>query len=151
MTWSYDETDLSMDTDAGRLNAVRLLIGDTDTNDQLLQDEEITFALSQGSDNIYYGASWACKAIATKFSRKVDTQLDGILEAKYSQAVEKYELMSRTLRQMALKFGGNSLGLFAGGLEKTKVDSVRQNGNRVKPSFSQGQFNNPPKWWTDDF
>ena len=34
MAWTYDETDLVTTTSSGRLNVVRLLIGDTDTNDQ---------------------------------------------------------------------------------------------------------------------
>ena len=35
MAWSYEETDLTTDTDTGRLNSVRLLVGDTDELDQL--------------------------------------------------------------------------------------------------------------------
>ena len=37
MSWSYDATNLTTNTDAGRLNSVRLLLGDTDTSDQQLQ------------------------------------------------------------------------------------------------------------------
>jgi hypothetical protein len=37
MAWSYDETDLGTTTASGRLNSVRLLLGDTDTNDQQVQ------------------------------------------------------------------------------------------------------------------
>ena len=47
MAWSYDATDLGTSTASGRLNSVRLLVGDTDTNDQQVQNEEITFALAQ--------------------------------------------------------------------------------------------------------
>ena len=45
MAWSYSVADLNTTTSSGRLNTVRLLVGDTDTSDQLVQNEEITFAL----------------------------------------------------------------------------------------------------------
>jgi hypothetical protein len=47
MAWSYDPTDLDNTTASGRLNIVRLLVGDTDTVDQQVQNEEITFGLSE--------------------------------------------------------------------------------------------------------
>ena len=49
MAWSYDATDLGTGTVSGRLNSVRLLVGDTDTNDQQVQNEEVIFALAQTS------------------------------------------------------------------------------------------------------
>ena len=52
MAWSYDATNLGTSTVAERLNSVRLLVGDTDTNDQQVQNEEIIFALNQTSDNV---------------------------------------------------------------------------------------------------
>jgi hypothetical protein len=49
MTWSYNPSNLGTDTaTAERLNVVRYLVGDTDVDDQQVQDEEITFALSRG-------------------------------------------------------------------------------------------------------
>jgi hypothetical protein len=45
MAWSYNPSNLGTDTGAERLNVVRYLVGDTDVNDQQVQDEEITFAL----------------------------------------------------------------------------------------------------------
>jgi len=83
MAFSYDETNLSTDTAAGRLNAVRLLVGDTDTTDQQIQDEEITFALSQNGNNVYLTASWVARSIAAKYARLVDTDLDGQLAESY--------------------------------------------------------------------
>ena len=42
MAWSYNPTDLDTLTASGRINTVRLLVGDTDTTDQQVQNEEIT-------------------------------------------------------------------------------------------------------------
>ena len=77
MSWSYDPTDLDTTTASGRLNTVRLLVGDTDTIDQQVQDEEVTFALSENGNNVYYSGAWIARAIASKYSRQVTTQLSG--------------------------------------------------------------------------
>ena len=53
MAWSYDESDLETTSTFGRINAVRLLVGDTDSNDQQVQNEEIVFALTQTNNNVY--------------------------------------------------------------------------------------------------
>lgn len=57
MAWSYDPTDLNTTTTSGRLNTVRLLIGDTNTLDQQLANEEITFSLSENNNNVYLKAA----------------------------------------------------------------------------------------------
>ena len=42
MTWSYDATDLDTETNSGRLNSVRYLVGDTQTSDEQVQNEEVS-------------------------------------------------------------------------------------------------------------
>ena len=90
MSWSYDPTNLDTDTSSGRLNVVRLLVGDTDTTDQQIQNEEITFALAQTNDRVYFAAGWAARTIASKYSRQVNTQIDGALSADYSDLAAQY-------------------------------------------------------------
>jgi hypothetical protein len=63
MAWTYDGTDIETD-----LNYVRLRVGDTDTNDQQLTDEEITSLLAM-TDNKILAASWAANMICAKYSR----------------------------------------------------------------------------------
>ena len=140
--WSYSVADLNTTTSSGRLNTVRLLVGDTDTSDQLVQNEEITFALEQVGDNVYYAGSWICKAIAAKFSRMVDTQLDGALSAKYSDRVKQYQLLSIQIEAQGKKTSGKALGAFGGGISITDVASVRGDTDRVKPVFTIDQFEN---------
>jgi len=91
MSWSYDPNNLSTTTSSGRLNTVRLIVGDTETTDQLIQNEEIAFSLSQSNDNVYYAASLVCRLIAAKFSRLVDTSLDNAISAKYSTRAKQYQ------------------------------------------------------------
>jgi len=94
MTWSYD-TSLVIDKDK-----VRFYIGDTDTDDQLLQDEEINFLLAESS-NVLLAASRAAKAIAAKFSRQADKAV-GNLRISLSQKAQAYMTLATDLEKRAL-------------------------------------------------
>ena len=142
MAWSYSVADLNTTTSSGRLNTVRLLVGDTDTSDQLVQNEEIIFALSQVGDNVYYAGSWVCRTIAAKFSRMVDTQLDGALQANYSDRSKQFQQLAIQIEAQGKKTSGKSLGVFGGGISVMDVTAARGNTDRVKPAFTIGQFDN---------
>jgi hypothetical protein len=142
MSWSYSATDLNTTTASGRLNSVRLLIGDTDTSDQLVQNEEINFGLSQANDNIYYAAAWACRSIAAKFSRLVDTQLDGALSAKYSSKAKQYQQLASQVEAQGKKTSGKALGVFAGGISNSDMSVANQDSDRVVPAFGINRFDN---------
>lgn len=150
MSWSYDPTDLNTTTASGRLNTVRLLIGDTDTLDQQVQNEEIMFALSENSNNTYYAGAWACRTLASKFSRMVTTQLDGALSANYSDLMQNYQQMADNLEYQG-KTSGAALGVRAGGLTKTSVETVRANTDRIEGSFRRDRFKNPPSYQTPEY
>lgn len=140
MAWTYDASDLSTETAGGRLNATRLLVGDTDTNDQQVQDEEITFALAQTSNNVYNAASWLASVIASKYARRVDTDLDGQLSEKYSQLQDHYARLSVSLSQQGKRFSGASLGSRVGGVSQAAVNAVRGNTDRVSPFARMDRF-----------
>lgn len=149
MTWTYTLV-FSTATAEGRRNSVRLLVGDTDTTDQQVQDEEIAFALAQKGDNVYYAASWICNTLASKYARFVDTQLDGALESKYSQMANNYRQMSIMLADQGRLTSGASLGVYAGGISKTAIDSARQEADRLAPTIYEGQFDNPGTGYLPD-
>lgn len=151
MAWTYDSTDLSTATAAGRLNAVRLLVGDTDSTDEQVQDEEIVFSLSETQDNVYFAASWLAKTIASKYSRRVDTDLDGQLSAKYSQLREHYIGLSVTLEQQGKKYSGTSMGVRYGGLKISQVDAVREDTDRVTAAFRMDRFRFPDSDYESDY
>lgn len=142
MAYSYNTNDLSITTSAGRLNVVRLLIGDTNELDQQLQNEEILFSLSQSGDNVYYAGSFCARLLASKYARMVDTQLDGALEATYSDRVKHYNLLAIQLSDMGKKYGGRSLGVLAGGISVTEINTVESNTDRPSPAFKVDQFKN---------
>ena len=142
MSWSYDVSDLNTTTSSGRINTVRLLVGDTDTSDQLVQNEEITFALAQVGDNVYYAGSWVCKVIAAKFSRMVTTTLDGALSANYSDRAKQYQQLSSQIEAQGKKTSGKSLGVSAGGISISAMGVANSDPDRVKPAFGINQFDN---------
>lgn len=150
MAWSYDPTDLDKDTASGRLNTVRLLVGDTDTNDQQAQNEEITFALSETNNNVYYAASWVARTIASQYARKVNTELDGALRADYSDLSKQYSTLSDKLEFQGKKSGA-VVGVLAGGITKSGINTVRTDTNRVEGSFRRDRFRNPPSYETPEY
>jgi len=142
VAWTYDPTNLDTSTASGRLNSVRLLIGDTDILEQILQDEEIVFSLSQTSDNVYYAGSWACHMIASKYSRLVDTRLEGAGETNYSDLAKQYLTMSEHLLDLGKRTNGRSLGAFAGGISNSTMSTVESDTDRPSSSFKVNQFDN---------
>lgn len=150
MAWSYDETDLGTTTASGRLNSVRLLLGDTDTNDQQVQNEEITFGLAQTNDNVYFAAAWCARVVAAKYSRQVNTSLDGALSADYTDLAKQYTGLAESLEYQGKKAGA-VVGIKAGGISKARVDVVRANTDRIVPSFRRDRFRNPPSYSGEDY
>lgn len=144
MAWSYNETDISTSSASGRLNAVRLLVGDTNEDDQLIKDEEITFALAQSNDNIYYSAAWCATTISAQFARRVNTSLDGALSADYSNLSKQFKALSLDLREQGQKYSMSSASIRAGGISNAAVDAAQALTDRPSASFSKGQFDNPP-------
>lgn len=150
MSWSYDSTDLDTTTASGRLNTVRLLLGDTDTLDQQVQNEEITFSLSQTNDNVYFAAAWLARTVASQYARKVNVSLDGSLSADYSDLAKQYTSLAETLEYQGKKTGA-IIGVVAGGLTKSDINAVRTNTDRIEGSFRRDRFRNPPSYETPEY
>jgi len=150
MSWSYEEYDLNNTTASGRLNTVRLLVGDTDSLDQQVQNEEVLFALSENGNNVYYAGAWVARAISAKYSRKVTTQLSGALSAEYSDLAKQYIVLADNLEYQG-KTSGAAVGVLAGGISKSTVEAVRTNTNRIEGSFRRDRFKNPPSYQTPEY
>tara|TARA_R100001377_G_scaffold43808_2_gene24871 strand:+ start:13032 stop:13499 length:468 start_codon:yes stop_codon:yes gene_type:complete len=149
MAWTYDPTTLGTSTATERLNSVRLLSGDTDTNDQQLLNEEIVFGLTQTGNNVYYAAAWVARAIGSKYSRLVDTELDGVLSSNYSVLAAQYKDLAGKLEYQG-KTAGTVMGVRAGGVKISAIDSVRADTNRPQPSFRRDRFKNPSGYKSPD-
>lgn len=129
MTWTYGPT-FSLARDR-----VRLLIGDTDSSDQLVSDEEIALYVTGGQlaeVNDYLSAAAVCDAIAAKFSRRADMSAGGS-SASLSQQATAYQRKARQLRRQS------ALGTspFIGGISIADKDDREADSDRVAPAFSR--------------
>jgi len=132
---------------ASSIGRVRMLAGDADTSDELMTDNQYAWALDESSDNIYGAASLIARAIAGKFARRADTSI-GELRVSYSQRVTQYNDIAARMTREEVKRGGSVSVIGApraGGISQSAVDAVRDNTDRVQPSFRRGMFetNNP--------
>lgn len=132
MTWTY-----SGDPAASALDQVRFTIGDTDTNDQQLNNAEINYLISaRGSAAL--AAPYAAEAIAAKLARESDSSKsvgDLSLSKSLSARSEKYYALAERLTTQAGNFdppvpwvNSNALGAeFAVG----QMDYLKTNPNET--------------------
>jgi len=150
LSWTYDSTNLGTTTISERINTVRLLVGDTDTLDQQVQNEEINFGLTQNNNGLYATASWVARTISSQYARKVNTELSGALKADYSDLMSHYSTLADNLSYEGKK-SGSVIGVLAGGIKISTVDSVRENTDRMPNSFRRDRFKNPPSYQKPEF
>jgi len=141
MVWSYSGNPADSAVDA-----VRFLTGDTDTNDQLLDNEEIAWTNNQitGSDTAttaLYEVSYRCMvAIASKFSRLADQTVGDLRVDMFQKATNARE-QAALLKQQALR-EGNTPVPYAGGISVSDKQIDQENSDIVQPYFSRGQWTN---------
>lgn len=131
MTWTY-----SGDPSTSDLDAVRFMIQDTVQEDPLLQNEEISFLLTE-TGSVRSAAVRAAQTIAAKFARLADFTL-GDYSANYSQRAQQYTQIARELSAKSAVLAAP----FAGGITRSQKEAVRQNSNRVDPKFTRDIMKN---------
>lgn len=132
MTWTY-----SSDPSSSEKDAVRFEVQDTDINAQLLQDEEIAYALAQ-EPGVLGAAARCCEALARRFAAQADTTV-GSLKKTNSTAAEGYAERARELRARAV---ASTSAPWTGGTSITRKDGLADDDDRVQPRFHRGQFVN---------
>lgn len=98
-------------------DAVRLEIGDTDSDAPLYSDDELDYFLEQRGDAVLLAAADACEALARRFARRFDFKSDN-QDFKRSQQSAAYRQLAKDLRDRA-----------AGGVvsvSSTRVDGYSQ-------------------------
>lgn len=125
--------------DTSQLDHVRLLIGDTDCANPLLQDEEIQFFI-QEEGATFCAAALAAESIAGKLARNTDYRAGGISKSK-SQAFDHYMKLAKRLRARLSEDG--LVGFYAGGLSEAEKISDRQNSDLPQPDFTRERFDHP--------
>lgn len=148
MTWSFDDSSLS----SSKKDQVRLLVGDTNTDDQLLSDEAIEFYLDDNGSNVDLASAIACEAIAASFARDVDTK-NSRLSVAASKRMEHYSALAKQLRKRASELASP---FFGGQSRQGKVD-LETDSDAIQPRFYRGQDSatryedqDAPRWWNRD-
>lgn len=142
-----EETGLSE-----RINNVRFLIGDTDSTDYAITNDNISFALTQANDDLYLAAAICCRALAAKYANLVDTKFESV-SSNYGQLQTNYTKLAARLETQSKKFGRGGLGIpLVGGISISDVDAVEQDSDRIPSKFRRDQYANPPRgaredWW----
>lgn len=130
MTFSYDETALDVE-----LNRIRLELGDTDSDDILLQDEEIGQIQSE-QGTFYKRVAACCRLICSKIARKVDYKLS-LLSESLSDLYDRYQKMEK---EYSTKASFNHP--WVGSIKKDLKEDVEGDTDLVKPRFKRGQMDN---------
>lgn len=126
MTFSYDVTKLS-----DELNKIRLYIGDTDSSDPLLEDEEIEL-VQVDSTSFLKRVSVCCHLICSKLAKRVDYRLS-LLTEKASVLYDRYKVMAKRYEVMS------SLSYpWAGSVLKSFKEATEDDTTLVKPKFKVG-------------
>lgn len=129
MGWSYDSGNL-----AAPLNKVRLLIGDTDSDDPQLQDEEIQTFIDDTTTS-QAAAQLALNALAARSAGLVDKWV-GDLKILESQKRRGYEAQAETIVATSRALGTPS----AGGIRVSEKEAQEADTDLVEPSFKRGLF-----------
>lgn len=137
MTWTYDTSVLTEATATGRRNVVRLLIGDTDTSDQQLQNEEIDYFLDNNDDDVFTATKQAVLSLIAKYSRQVDTWM-GHTRVERSQRVRSYNKLYEQLCNDPSRLLAYML---VGGTSISEKETAAADSDAVQPLFSKNMDN----------
>lgn len=127
--WSYSGNPAT-----SAMDKVRFLIGDTNSSDQHISDEEINAMLADNANDAYSTAIACTEALISKFSRYV-TKSIGDLSISYGEIVSNYRSLLGDLRRKA------TIALctpYAGGISVSDKEIDEGDSDRVKPAFTIG-------------
>ena len=133
-TWSYNPTDAG----TSEKDAIRLEIGDTDSNNWLLADEEINYAITQ--ERNFWAAAARCAEIAARsILRKADPKLGRSMQVIYTKAALQYYDMARRLRCKAM----GTVVPYIGGMNINDKENIGTDSSLVAPMFTKTMMENP--------
>jgi len=90
MTFTYD------DPNSSDLESVRYKIGDTDSDNPQLTDEEIEYELAEANSSILLAAARCASALAARYARKVTKKI-GDRSINYSDLAAQYRSLAADL------------------------------------------------------
>jgi hypothetical protein len=122
------------------IDEVRLLIGDNDENNEFLSDEEISYYIVKRGEGLP-AAIGAAYALQAKFSKLAD-ETAGDVEVKWSQRARTALALAESLSRQLAGSDGSYLpvGVFAGGISVSDMETRNSNTDRVQGKFSIGMM-----------
>lgn len=132
MTWTYSGDPASNERDA-----VRFEIPDTDTNAQLVSDQEIAYALAEES-GVLGAAARCCEQISRRYAQQADVAT-GDVKLTYSKAAENLAERAKELRKRA----DGTHAPYSGSQSIAAKDRLAEDSDRVASTFTRRQFDNP--------
>jgi len=132
------------------IDAIRFYSQLTDTNDQRLSDEELTFLRTKEDTNIG-AAARACETLSAKYAAEVDVKVGsaGEFSIKSSQLSAQFSSIAVTLRREASKHASP----WSAGISVSEKLAQEERTDRVEPAFTRDQFggegagqNVSPEW-----
>lgn len=137
MAWTYD----SSNPGATDKDQVRLMVGDTDTSDQLLTDEEITHFLTTYI-TVGNAAVQSARAIMAMFTRQV-TRAVGDLKINLSDRARAYRELIVELAEMA--DASDPFQIYMGNQSLADGRADRTNTDLPQPPFEVGMTDYTPR------
>ncbi len=139
MAWSYNPEELS----TNEVYQIRLECGDTDPSNQQLQDEEITWAISQ-ERNSWAASARCCEMIYRVILRKADVRLGRNMQVIYTKMAQQYLDMAKALRCKAM----GTVIPYVGGMNIADKQAIADNDSLVAPAWTREMQQNP---WTGGY
>lgn len=116
----------------------RLLVGDTDTTDQIFTDGEVAYWLAQNS-NVTLAAALGCRAAAAKYARQVSFSVGKLSE----QAAQKAERFLSLAKELEAQYRRTSASAFSSA-GTPSVAMVYDSGTQPKDYEVSGEAH--PDW-----
>jgi hypothetical protein len=136
MSWNY-----SGDPSTSTKDAVRYYVGDTDTNEQLVQDEEINFVLNNEGGRVLQAAHFVAQTIMAKLAKKVDvTDKSSGMAIRRSLKFQQYKELVASLRK---KIAIHLSTPYLGGESVADKQSNEDDTDRLQPAFTRALHDVP--------
>lgn len=135
MTWTYTADPLNNPVDE-----VRLLIGDTDSLEPQLQDEELQYFLAKASNVAIKAAIAAVTQLIAKFSRLAD-ETTAEWSVKWSQKSSQYRSLLKDLKDPENALSGSPVA-YGGGISITDINTNANTTDRFPDMFTIGMHKN---------
>ena len=130
MSWTY-----SGDPSDSTLDEVRFLIGDTNSTDQQLSNEEILYLITTYTTALMAAYHAALQLSARYTSKWESKSVDG-LSISFGDRAKKYARLAQDLLDRAALIDA-ATAPYAGGISIDDRDSVEEDTDRVAPAFTR--------------